>query len=110
MFVYFQHKNNFLFRLLDTVPEKHGQRQVTRLHLHTLAFQAIMVRKTSPWKNNLAAVTKAALTANRHVCGISEVGTLINTTSSPFVDLLECFIYKDYKHGTEKDGVIHFDV
>ncbi|XP_064118014.1 ADP-dependent glucokinase-like [Macrobrachium nipponense] len=62
-----------VFRLLDMLPETAGHRQVTRLHLHTLAFQAIMVRKGSPWKNNLAAATKAALTANRHVCGNSEI-------------------------------------
>ncbi|KAK8379414.1 hypothetical protein O3P69_019370 [Scylla paramamosain] len=50
-----------------------GRRHLSRLHLHTLAFQAIMVRKGSKWTNTLAAATKAALTANRHVCGNAEI-------------------------------------
>lgn len=50
-----------------------GRRRLTRLHLHTLAFQAIMVRKGARWPNTLAAATKAALTANRHVCGNAEI-------------------------------------
>ncbi|KAK4327325.1 hypothetical protein Pmani_002198 [Petrolisthes manimaculis] len=48
-------------------------RRLTRLHLHTLAFQAVMVATDSPWTHTLAAATKAALTANRHVCGNPQI-------------------------------------
>ncbi|CAG2065623.1 unnamed protein product [Timema podura] len=48
-------------------------RQLTRLHVHTLAYQAIMTVKGSRWKNSMAAAAKASLTANRHVCGSREV-------------------------------------
>ena len=50
-----------------------GHRVLTRLHVHTLAFQAIMVDTSSPWKKNKAAVTKAALVANRHVCRNNDI-------------------------------------
>ncbi|XP_042219499.1 ADP-dependent glucokinase-like [Homarus americanus] len=62
-----------VFQLLRETEEKGGKRHLTRLHLHTLAYQAIMVLKDSPWKNTLAASIKAALTANRHVCGNTEI-------------------------------------
>ncbi|GLH13472.1 ADP-dependent glucokinase [Gryllus bimaculatus] len=48
-------------------------RPLTRLHVHTLAYQAIVTVAGSPWKNSQAAAAKASLTANRHVCGSSEV-------------------------------------
>lgn len=44
-------------------------RQLTRLHVHTLAFQAMIVTRDSQWKNTMSATAKASLTANRHVCG-----------------------------------------
>lgn len=50
-----------------------NSRQLTRLHVHTLAYQAILTVKESPWKNSKAAAAKASLTANRHVCGSKEV-------------------------------------
>lgn len=61
-----------VFKLLDEfkVGNKH---KLTRLHLHTLAFQAIIIRLGSPWKNTMAAAAKAALMANRHVCGSSNI-------------------------------------
>lgn len=43
--------------------------RISRLHVHTLAFQAVLVRKGSDWKNTRAAATKSALTAHRHTCG-----------------------------------------
>lgn len=43
--------------------------QISRLHVHTLAFQAVLVRKGSSWKNSKAAAAKSALTAHRHTCG-----------------------------------------
>lgn len=52
---------------------KENTRQLTRLHVHTLAYQAILTVKNSPWKNSKAAAAKASLTANRHVCGSKEV-------------------------------------
>jgi len=48
-------------------------RPVTRIHLHTLAYQAILTAKGSPWKNNGAAAVKASLTAHRHVCADKDV-------------------------------------
>ncbi|KAK1170140.1 ADP-dependent glucokinase-like [Acipenser oxyrinchus oxyrinchus] len=63
-----------LYRLLST--ERRGQaggRRLTRLHVHTLAFQAIIVTTGSPWKNTMSATAKASLTANRHVCGSPDI-------------------------------------
>ena len=45
-----------------------GLRPLTRLHVHTLAYQAVMVKRGSSWKNTRIAAAKASLTANRHVC------------------------------------------
>jgi len=50
-----------------------SNRPVTRIHLHTLAYQAILTAKGSPWKNNGAAAVKASLTAHRHVCADKDV-------------------------------------
>ncbi|XP_068586941.1 ADP-dependent glucokinase [Cebidichthys violaceus] len=46
---------------------------LTRLHVHTLAFQAMIVTRGSQWKNTMSAVAKASLTANRHVCGSNDI-------------------------------------
>ncbi|KAL4630440.1 ADP-dependent glucokinase-like [Arapaima gigas] len=63
-----------LYRLVNeqrrTAP---SGRQLTRLHVHTLAFQAIIVTRGSSWKNTMSATAKASLTANRHVCGSPEI-------------------------------------
>ena len=48
-------------------------RPVTRIHLHTLAYQDILTKKGSAWRNTGAAAVKASLTAHRHVCADSEV-------------------------------------
>ncbi|TRY98453.1 hypothetical protein DNTS_017509 [Danionella cerebrum] len=48
-------------------------RPLTRLHVHTLAFQAIIVKRGSQWKNIMSATAKASLTANRHVCGSADI-------------------------------------
>lgn len=60
------------------------KRLVSRIHVHTLAFQAVATVKIDgasddktptvdfhrqEWKNSRAATTKSALTANRHTCG-----------------------------------------
>lgn len=48
---------------------------LTRLHIHTLAFQAMIVTRGSQWKNTMSATAKASLTANRHVCGSDDIDT-----------------------------------
>lgn len=48
-------------------------RYLTRLHVHTLAYQAIITVKDSKWKNTMAAAAKASLTAHRHVCATSQI-------------------------------------
>ncbi|XP_058835497.1 ADP-dependent glucokinase [Topomyia yanbarensis] len=44
------------------------RRMLSRIHLHTLAYQAILVAKDSKWNNTKNAAAKASLTAHRHVC------------------------------------------
>lgn len=48
---------------------------LSRLHIHTLAFQAMIVTHGSKWKNTMSAIAKASLTANRHVCGSNDIDT-----------------------------------
>lgn len=43
-------------------------RKLTRIHVHTLAYQAILTVKDSAWKRTKAAAAKASLTAHRYVC------------------------------------------
>ncbi|XP_077342588.1 ADP-dependent glucokinase-like [Lithobates pipiens] len=64
-----------LYQLLRSRELKGGQRRLTRLHVHTLAFQAMLVGKASMWKNTMSATAKASLTANRHVCGSAHIDT-----------------------------------
>lgn len=56
-------------------PEGAKVKPLTRLHVHTLAFQAIIVTRGSQWKNTMSATAKASLTANRHVCGSNDIDT-----------------------------------
>lgn len=58
-----------LYRHLQT----RSGRGLTRIHVHTLAFQAILLKTGSQWKNNKAGAAKASLTAYRHVCGLDTV-------------------------------------
>lgn len=51
-------------------------RKVSRVHVHTLAYQAILITKHSNWRNMHAAVAKASLTANRHVCNSKHIDTM----------------------------------
>ena len=62
----------YLYRVLSG----NKDRPLTRLHLHTLAYQAILVTENSPWKNTRFAAAKASLTANRHVCASQKVWNL----------------------------------
>ena len=55
-------------------------RPLTRLHLHTLAYQAILVTQGSAWKNNRFAAVKASLTATRHVCASQQVNNCYGTS------------------------------
>lgn len=58
-----------VFNILRDTPQDDGRRRLSRLHVHTLAFQAILTAKHSQWKNTMSAAAKASLTANRHTCG-----------------------------------------
>ncbi|XP_071079420.1 ADP-dependent glucokinase-like [Haliotis cracherodii] len=58
-----------VYNMLKNTKETGGRRKLTRIHLHTLAYQAILTKKGSAWKNTMSAAAKAALTAHRHVCG-----------------------------------------
>ena len=48
-------------------------RKISRLHVHTLAYQAIMTDVKSKWANTMSATAKASLTAHRHTCSTPEV-------------------------------------
>ncbi|KAG9336089.1 hypothetical protein JZ751_002436 [Albula glossodonta] len=63
-----------LYRLVNHRHQQSGEgRALTRLHVHTLAFQALAVTHGSRWKNTMSAAAKASLTANRHVCGSADI-------------------------------------
>lgn len=64
-----------VYDLLKDTDESNGKRKLTRLHVHTLAYQAILTTKGSAWKNTMSAAAKASLTANRHVCGSNYIDT-----------------------------------
>ncbi|XP_062127508.1 ADP-dependent glucokinase [Drosophila sulfurigaster albostrigata] len=60
---------------ISLAEDYHSQRQadsqrrlISRIHVHTLAYQAILTIANSKWKNTRAAAAKAALTAHRYVC------------------------------------------
>ena len=50
-------------------------RRLSRVHVHTLAYQAILITRDSAWRNMNGAVAKASLTANRHVCASNTINT-----------------------------------
>ena len=67
-------KMRVLFKLLRQPSTGNNQSlpitgKISRLHVHTLAFQVIMTEVGSDWKNNFQAAARASLTAHRHVCG-----------------------------------------
>ncbi|TSO25173.1 ADP-dependent glucokinase [Bagarius yarrelli] len=63
-----------LYRVVNLRHRQTGHgRALTRLHVHTLAFQAMIVTHGSQWKNTMSATAKASLTANRHVCGSADI-------------------------------------
>lgn len=75
-----------VFGILGATPEENGRRRMSRLHVHTLAYQVIMTARNSTWKNSAAAAAKSALTANRHTCGSDaiDVGTATLLTDESF--------------------------
>ncbi len=63
--------------LLNLLSQRQSRntRTVSRIHVHTLAFQALLVTKHSTWRSMHAAIAKASLTANRHVCKSPRINT-----------------------------------
>ncbi|KAH8303585.1 hypothetical protein KR018_004598 [Drosophila ironensis] len=69
------HTLDLMRQVVISLLEEHEQRQndpqrrrISRIHVHTLAYQAILTTVGSRWKNTRAAAAKAALTAHRYVC------------------------------------------
>lgn len=66
-----------VFRILNKnylVDQKsQNGRQITRLHVHTLAFQLFMVERKSEWRHTKSAAAKSSLIAHKHVCAADEV-------------------------------------
>ncbi|XP_031849431.1 ADP-dependent glucokinase isoform X2 [Nomia melanderi] len=60
-----------LIRLKNIVNS--SPRKLSRIHVHSLAYQVIFIEKGSEWKNTMAAAAKASLTAHRHVCATNHV-------------------------------------
>lgn len=50
--------------------------RLSRIHAHTLAFQAIMIKVGSSWNHTLTSSVKAALTAHRYTCGSDVIDTM----------------------------------
>lgn len=64
---------------------------LTRIHIHTLAFQLLVNVKGSKWKNLKNAAAKSSLTAHRHVCQTNYVNpestqTLLDDSFSTSAD------------------------
>lgn len=72
--------------------KSNSQRQLTRIHVHTLAYQAILTVNGSKWRRTKAAAAKAALTAHRYVC---------NTQS---IDLDKCKLILDDSFSTTAEN------
>ncbi|XP_052861204.1 ADP-dependent glucokinase [Anopheles cruzii] len=62
-----------VFALLNQASNVVGRRPLSRMHLHTLAYQAFIVTKGSSWRHTKQAAAKASLTAHRHVCATNIV-------------------------------------
>lgn len=62
------------FQLIRQKNREYGsKRKLTRVHVHTLAYQAILTVKGSQWKRTKAAAAKASLTAHRYVCNSQNI-------------------------------------
>ena len=53
-------------RYLYDLMHSQSSGQLTRIHVHTLAFQTILIKSDSNWKAVMASSAKAALTAHRY--------------------------------------------
>lgn len=63
-----------IFLLIRDKNEREGSsRELSRIHVHTLAYQAILTTRRSKWKRTEAAAAKAALTAHRYVCNNNNI-------------------------------------
>lgn len=62
-------------RVLYDFIKSESKGRLSRIHVHTLAFQAILTNKDSKWKHSMASMAKAALTAHRHTCGSDIIDT-----------------------------------
>ncbi|PAA92548.1 hypothetical protein BOX15_Mlig009787g2 [Macrostomum lignano] len=60
-------------RLYAALRDLPGGRHVSRIHLHTLGFQAILTRSNSRWVNSRSAAARAALVAHRFTCSVPDV-------------------------------------
>lgn len=57
-------------QLLSLINLREHNRVLSRLHIHTLAYQAVFTLSDSNnWKSGIAAAVKSSLTATRYVCG-----------------------------------------
>lgn len=64
----------FVFRSIRKQTQNiSDNRPLTRIHVHTLAFQAVLTEIDSSWKQTDVAAAKASLTAFRHVCASPEI-------------------------------------
>ncbi|CAH2230112.1 ADP-dependent glucokinase [Pararge aegeria] len=62
------------FQLIRQKNKDYGsKRKLTRIHVHTLAYQAILTVKGFEWKRTKAAAAKASLTAHRYVCNSQKI-------------------------------------
>lgn len=62
-----------IFQIIRSKGKEKSGRKLTRIHVHTLAYQAILTVKDSEWKRTKAAAAKAALTAHRYVCNNKKI-------------------------------------
>ena len=61
-----------LYELMEA-KKSASHRKLSRVHVHTLAYQAILITRDSVWRNVNGAVAKASLTANRYVCASNKI-------------------------------------
>ena len=62
-----------LYSMLEARKSSSLYRKLSRVHVHTLAYQAILVSRDSVWRNMNGAVAKASLTAHRYVCSSNKI-------------------------------------
>lgn len=71
--------------------DKTKRRMVSRIHLHTLAYQALLTVKDSKWKNTKLGAAKAALVANRYVCQTQIVDMIVLNSNLIYVYVFALF-------------------